>query len=312
MLKPLLIVAAMSAVFCIVAAVFYLAAKSRIKQEKRLDTLRDKPGKTAGELRRAKKEEAADKQPAPRLQKLADELYVGGIALRAGEFVAIWIIAAVGLPVLLLFLGANILVCTATALVGAAAPIAYVKYKRRKKLQKIDRQLVDAIALISNSLRAGLSFQAAMQCIADEMEEPISKEFGRVCREVALGMTLENSFAKLLARTGNKDLELVCNAVLIQRQIGGNLAEVLDNISGTIAERIRMRGEIKALTASGTLSGYIIGALPIFLLIMMMFLNPGYVDMFFTTTIGYLLLGVSAVLETVGFLIVRKIVNIKM
>jgi len=303
-----LIVTAASVVFCLTVIIIYAMTKNRLLERARIKSLTES-GETTRQIEKTKKENPTQRK---RLEKLADELYVAGIALRAEEFILIWILAAAAIPLLFLFFGANPIVCVGVVLVGAAAPIAYVKYKRNHQLGKIDKQLIDAVVIISNSIRAGMSFQSAMQNISEEMEPPISKEFARVCRETKLGMSLEASFDKMIARTGNKDLELICNAVIIQRQIGGNLAEVLENISATIAERIRLRGEIKAMTASGTLSGYIIGALPIVMLLMLMFLNPAYVSTLFSTPAGRVMLVVSAVMETIGFIIVRKIVNIKM
>jgi len=303
-----LIVTAASVVFCLTVIIIYAMTKNRLLERARIKSLTES-GETTRQIEKTKKENPTQRK---RLEKLADELYVAGIALRAEEFILIWILAAAAIPLLFLFFGANPIVCVGLVLVGAAAPIAYVKYKRHNQLGKIDKQLIDAVVIISNSIRAGMSFQSAMQNISEEMEPPISKEFARVCRETKLGMSLEASFDKMIARTGNKDLELICNAVIIQRQIGGNLAEVLENISATIAERIRLRGEIKAMTASGTLSGYIIGALPIVMLLMLMFLNPAYVSTLFSTPAGRVMLVVSAVMETIGFIIVRKIVNIKM
>lgn len=307
LIKYGLIATAASVIFCITVIIVYAMTKNRVRERERIKALT-----SSGEEHRRTKTERKPRTQRKQLERLADELYVAGIALRAEEFILFWIILALALPLLVLFFGANPIICLGLVIVGAAAPIAYVRYKHQKQLSKIDKQLIDAVAIICNSIRAGMSFQAAMQSIAEDMQPPISKEFARVSRETKLGMPLETSFDRMIIRTGNKDLELICNAVIIQRQIGGNLADVLDNISSTIAERIRLRGEIKTLTASGTLSGYIIGALPIFILLILMFINPDYINMFFTTTAGRIMLIISAVMETIGFLIVRKIVNIKM
>ncbi|MEZ4626763.1 MAG: type II secretion system F family protein [Eubacteriales bacterium] len=130
------------------------------------------------------------------------------------------------------------------------------------------------------------------------MEEPISREFMRVYRETQFGMPLETSLARLVQRTQNKDLDLMCSAVIIQRQIGGNLAVILENISSTINQRITLRRRTqRAMTSAGRMSGYIIGALPILIIVLLMFINPGYVDMFFTTRSGRIMLIVSVVLE---------------
>jgi tight adherence protein B len=178
-------------------------------------------------------------------------------------------------------------------------------------MKQFEKQLPDALTIMSNSLRAGFSFQTAVDNIANELPDPISREFRRVSREAHLGMPLEESLNRLVERTGNEDLELIVSAVAIQRQVGGNLAEVLDNISGAIRQRIKLRGEIKTLTASGTISGYIVGLLPVLLMLIMMVINPGHVEMFFKTRIGNILLIVAVVMETTGFIFVRKIINVK-
>ncbi len=247
-----------------------------------------------------------------RLDQIADELYVAGIALRAEEFITIWVLTGAVLPAIALFLGAPMSLSIGLVIVGAAAPIGFVALKRNRRLTQFGKQLSDAVTVICNALRAGQSFQTALKNVGEEMEEPISREFMRVFRETQLGMPLEASLMRLVQRTKNQDLDLMCSAVIIQRQIGGNLAAILENISETINQRIRMRGEVKAMTSAGRLSGYIIGALPIFIIVLLMFINPGYVDMFFTTKSGQIMLMVSAVLETIGFLLVRKIINIKM
>lgn len=302
-------------VVCGVAAffLFYLLAmvqsKPRLEMEKRVGQLFDSNLETPTS-RRSKG--SKEKTHPRRLEQIAEELYVAGVALRAEEFITIWVVLGAVIPTFALFLGAPVSLCIGLAIVGASAPIGFVTLKRNKKLALLDKQLPDAMTVICNALRAGQSFQTAMKNVAEEMEEPVSREFMRVYRETQFGMPLETSLTRLVKRTGNPDLDLMCSAVVIQRQIGGNLAVILENISGTINQRIQLRGEVKTITSAGRLSGYIIGALPILIIVLLMFVNPSYVDMFFTTRSGRIMLLVSAVLEIIGFTIVRKIVNIKM
>ncbi|MEG1547266.1 MAG: type II secretion system F family protein [Clostridia bacterium] len=306
-MRLLIIIPAMCAAFCALSGILYIAKRGRINEQRRLAMLTDGDmGRTRGRRIKSK-----DGVPLRRLERLADELYVAGIALRAEEFISIWVIVSALIPTLALFLGAPATFAVGMVALGAAAPIGIVKFKRNKMLSLFGKQLTDALTIICNALRAGLSFQTAMQTISTEMEEPISKEFGRVYRECQMGMPLETSLNRMVRRTGNQDLELVCSAVIIQRQIGGNLAQIIENISGTINQRIQLRGEIKAMTASGSMSGYIIGALPVLLLVALMLLNPGYVNVFFVTQAGRVMLVISVVLEVIGFTIVKKIINIK-
>lgn len=300
---------------CGIAAffLFYLLAllqsKQRLEMEKRLRSFFDSASES-GISRRVKN--GKERSGLRRLDQIAEELYVAGVALRAEEFITIWVLTSAVIPAVAIFLGAPMSLGIGLVIVGAASPIGFVSIKRNKKLTLFGKQLSDAMTVICNALRAGQSFQTALKNVAEEMEEPISREFMRVYRETQFGMPLETSLQRLVRRTKNKDLDLMCSAVIIQRQIGGNLAMILENITDTINQRIRLRGEIKAMTSAGRLSGYIIGALPVFIIVLLMFVNPGYVDMFFTTKTGRIMMIVSVVLEGIGFALVNKIVNIKM
>lgn len=293
--------------------VFYLIAAARTKNKREMDT-------RVRELFELNANESADKRISRntkrknplRLEQIEDELYVAGVALRAEEFITIWILMGAVIPAIALFLGAATTVCIGLVIVGAALPISWVTIKRNKRLAILGSQLSDALAIICNALRVGQSFQSAMKNVAEEMEEPISREFMRVYRETQYGMPLETSLGRLVSRTKNSDLELMAYAVIIQRQIGGNLALILQNISDTINQRIRLRGEIRTMTSAGRMSGYIIGGLPVVTILLLMFINPGYIDMFFTTSSGRIMLLVSVVLEAIGFAVVNKIVNIKL
>lgn len=293
--------------------VFYLIAAARTKDKRKMDDrVRVLFELNANESADKRNNKTAKRKNPLRLEQIADELYVAGVALRAEEFVTIWILMGAVIPAIALFLGAQTTVCIGLVVVGAAAPITWVTIKRNKRLAILGSQLSDALAVICNALRVGQSFQSAMKNVADEMEEPISREFMRVYRETQYGMPLETSLARLVSRTKNPDLELMSNAVIIQRQIGGNLAVILQNISDTINQRIRLRGEIHTMTSAGRMSGYIIGGLPVVIILLLMFINPGYIDMFFSTSSGRVMLLISIVLETIGFVVVNKIVNIKL
>ena len=302
-------------IVCAIASyfAFYLLAFTRTKDKREMDQrVQNLFGITpeAGLFRRFKKDEV--RSHPRRLEQIADELYVAGVALRPEEFISIWVFTGGIIPAIALFLGAPTSICIGLVVVGAAAPISWVTLKRNKRLSLFGTQLSDALTIICNALRVGQSFQTAMKNVADEMEEPISREFMRVYRETQYGMPLETSLERLIARTKNSDLELVCSAVVIQRQIGGNLAIILENISDTINQRIQLRGEVKTMTSAGRMSGYIVGALPVFIILLLMFINPDYIDIFFTTESGRTMLIVCVVMEIIGFAIVQKIVNIKM
>jgi tight adherence protein B len=183
---------------------------------------------------------------------------------------------------------------------------------KRIRKRKFEKQLGESIVLISNNLRAGFTFQQAIESISKEMSEPIAGEFGHTMWEIKLGASMEEALERMAQRTDSYDLGLLVSAVFIQRKTGGNLADVLENISGTIKERLRIKGEIRSLTASGRISGLIIGMLPVFLTVVLMLVNPTYIMDFFMSTIGFVLMILAVIMEALGFLIIRKIIDIKL
>lgn len=185
---------------------------------------------------------------------------------------------------------------------------------RRKQKQRQDaflKQIVDALTLMCSSLRAGYSFIQAMETVSKEMPPPIGEEFGQAVHEMSLGVTVEESLMAMVERVELDDLELLVTAVLVQRQVGGNLAEVLEKIAYTIRERIRIQGEIRTLTAQGRISGWVIGMLPMGLALMISMVNPQYMSVLITRPIGWVLLGFGLVNQLIGVLLIRKIIQIE-
>jgi len=245
------------------------------------------------------------------LKYLSNELSMAGIPLRADEFLIIWLLLTV-IPAGMIFVVVKeVIVSLAVAICGAVLPMVFVKYGKSKRLGMLDKQLVDALIIIGNCLRSGLTFQQAMASIARDMPEPISKEFDKVLRETKFGVTFEKALTNMMDRLNNKDVMLLVSAVLIQRQVGGNLSEILDNIAGTIKERVGIKEEVKVLTSTGRASGTVIGVLPIAAFLILMLINPKYIETFFHTSIGTTMLIVGAVMEAIGFAVVSKIVNVK-
>ena len=203
------------------------------------------------------------------------------------------------------------IVSLAIAICGAVLPMVFVKYGKSKRLGMLDKQLVDALIIIGNCLRSGLTFQQAMASIARDMPEQISKEFDKVLRETKFGVTFEKALTNMMDRLNNKDVMLLVSAVLIQRQVGGNLSEILDNIAGTIKERVGIKEEVKVLTSTGKASGTVIGLLPVAAFLALMLFNPKYIAAFFQTSQGTTMLIIAAIMEAIGFAIVNKIVNVK-
>ena len=245
------------------------------------------------------------------LEKLENQIYDVGIRMPVQKFLLLWACITVLLPLFPMLAGMSGAIALGLALVCALGPVFYISLRKKKRCSELEGQLIEAISILCNALRAGHSFQGAMNNISAEMNGVVAEEFGRVFRETQHGISMEESLTRMVERTGSSDLGMLCTAINIQREVGGNLAEVLENISGTIQARLSLKAEIKTRTASGRLSGYLIGALPIVLLVAMNMINPEYCSMLFVTKTGHIMLGVGAGMEVIGFLVIMKMVSIK-
>jgi tight adherence protein B len=197
------------------------------------------------------------------------------------------------------------------AFIGFFAPRIFVARVTAQRLVRFENQLPDTLGLWVNALRSGYSVLQSMEAISRDAPEPTSTEFKRVVQEVQLGIDMEDALEHLLNRLDSEDLDLVVTAVNIQREVGGNLAEILDVISHTIRERIKLKGEIRVLTAQGRITGYLISGLPIILALFLYVINPGYMgNLFENQMCGWPLLGCGLSLIGIGFALIQKIVDI--
>ncbi len=190
-------------------------------------------------------------------------------------------------------------------------PIGWLWNKRRVRLKKFAGQLSDALELIARALRAGHSLAAGMHVVAEEMPAPIADEFNRVYEEQNLGIPIEDALRALCERVPNLDLRFFVTSVLVQRQTGGDLAEILDKIGYVIRERYRILGQVKALTAEGRLSGMILIALPFGLFITMLHIKPDYVEQLWTHPLGIKMSVGAIIAQILGAIVIKKIVDIK-
>lgn len=227
------------------------------------------------------------------------------------RFVITSMIAGFGVGVLAFLFSRSLVAMFLTAFVVMTIPFIYVYIRRMRRFRNFVEQLPDALELMVRSLQAGHSFSSALQMVATEMPEPIAREFGKAYEEQNLGLNIKSALENLVERVPIMDLKLCVTAVLIQREIGGNLSEVLRNISHTIRERFRIQGEIRTKSAQARLSGYIVSALPFFLFFWINLVNPGYMKTLYEHPYGYYILGTGIVMQIVGWLIIRKIVDIK-
>jgi tight adherence protein B len=190
-------------------------------------------------------------------------------------------------------------------------PFLWLWNKRRVRLKKFGAQLSDALELVARALRAGHSLSAGMHVVAEEMPSPIADEFGRVFEEQNLGIPIEESMRSMCERVPNLDLRFFVTSVAIQRQTGGDLAEILDKIGYVIRERFRILGQVKALTGEGRLSGVVLIALPFALFAFILNIKPDYVEPLWTTDLGKKMAIMAIIAQILGALVIRKIVNIK-
>lgn len=233
------------------------------------------------------------------------------VLMKPEEFISISLIIACVAAFLGAILSGNILITGALAVLGWYMPLFILNRKIGKRLKSLNNQLGDLLAVLSNAMKAGHSFFQAVDSVAHELKGPAADEFLKLQKEISLGVNTETALENMVNRVGSDDLELMVTAILIQRQIGGNLAEILDNISDTIRQRIRAKGEIRTLTAQGRISGWIISLLPFILAMMVFMINPGQMITLVSNPIGIMMIVLALVMEGIGVIFIRKIINIE-
>ncbi len=239
-----------------------------------------------------------------------EQLQRADLKLRPSEYFMIQVGSAV-LVALIVWLRFHALAGWLLLVLGYLIPGFYVKYRIGQRLKKFNGQLGDTLTLLSNALKAGYSFAQAIDTVAKNAVAPIGDEFGRAVREMNLGGSPDEALGNITKRIASNDFDLVATAYSIHRTVGGNLAEILDNIAYTIRERVRIKGEIQTLTAQARASGTIITALPILLAAFMFFVTPTYFQPMFSSIIGWILIVIGAFMIFIGNLIIRRIVAIE-
>ncbi len=246
------------------------------------------------------------------LEKAELELARGDIPLRPEEYISLRIISVTVLGLVTYIFSFNLLLTFIMVVLTVIIPPLLLKRARNERMNKFNSQLGEGLIIMANSLRAGLSFMQAIDTLKKEMPPPLSIEFGRLLKEINLGVTTDEALDNLINRVASDDLDLVVTSVKIQRQVGGNLAEVLDKIGYTIQQRIKLKRELKTLTAQGRISGVVIGLLPVFIIVVVSLINPTYIMQLFDHPIGYILVFWAVCSELVGFLVIKKIVSIEL
>jgi len=255
---------------------------------------------------------------------LARDIARADLRLKPSEFLAIWGAAIVGLPFLFVLLSLGLpalrspIALLVAAFLGFLLPRFWLGRRKSGRLSAFNKQLPDTITLLANGLRAGSSFLQAVELVVRESRPPVSTEFSRVIREVNLGLPFEQAMENMVRRVRSDDLELMATAINIQHTVGGNLAEILDSIAFTIRERVRIKGEIRTLTAQQRLSGYVVGFLPIALAGFLFVAAPNFMQPMFEKPpellglpLGVVILAFGGFMMFIGFMLIRKIVDIE-
>lgn len=319
----------LSIVFAILAAFFVILIAGYVRKKNEVDIFRRMRRHHFAEITTpAKKSKETFRQTFFRLvknlskplepledtaifSKLDLKLKQAGIKIKSSEFVvAILFLAMVG-GLLIYMITINFSVAVlAMLLIPLGIWFAILILIQRRK-NSFSEQLGDCLITIANALRAGYSFQQAADIIAKEMEPPVSDEFERLTADIKMGIPVETALKVMDKSVDNADFTLVITAVLIQREVGGNLAQVLDSISDTIMERVRMKREINALTAQGKFSAVVLVILPFVVGAFMFMVNPSQIELLFTESAGQIAIVAALIMDIIGFLFIRRIVNIE-
>ncbi len=329
-----IVVAAIAAVAILLIAVGIASAGSGASVSKRLeryasakpDAKKDKPDGLAELIAQSTALASLNKAVEDRDfgANLSRELARADLKLKVSEYLGIWALSTVGTPVVFFILGFLIsslqspIALIGGVILGFVAPRIWLGRRKSGRLSSFNKQLPDTITLVANALRAGSSFLQAIELVVRESRPPISTEFGRVIREVNLGLPFETALENMVRRMKSDDFELMATAISIQHQVGGNLAEILDSIAFTIRERVRIKGEIRSLTAQQRLSGYVVGGLPFGLAAFIYLAAPTFFDPMFDSSVavgglpaGIIILGLGVLMMMIGFTAIQKIVDIE-
>src|SRR5215208_1204338 len=245
--------------------------------------------------------------------RIARELARADLKFKVAEYYALVFMSTVVVGLVAYIIQPNIVSGIIGAVIGFFIPRLYVKRQQTVRLNKFNDQLGDMLNLMVNGLRAGYSTMQAMEAISRELPAPISDEFHRVVQEMQIGITMEKALDNLLRRIPSEDLDFVVTAINVQREVGGNLSEILDTISFTIRERVRIKGEIRVMTAQVRSSGLVLSLIPVFLTLALWFISPEYIGSFFDRGpfCGWLAVGTIIGMILLGYMVMMKIADIE-
>jgi tight adherence protein B len=246
-----------------------------------------------------------------RVSELQKTLEQGNIDVRAGNFIMLCIISALVFALVGFIFGANLIFGWVGALIGFFIPYAYASHRRTKRFQKFEEKFPEAIDTLARAVRAGHAFTTAIEMIANEVSEPVAGEFRQLFEEQKFGLPVRDALLNLTDRIPLVDVKFFVTAVMLQRETGGNLAEILDNLSYVIRERFKILRQVRVHTAQGRLTMVLLMALPPTIVVVMQVLNPGFIQPLFSEFLGHVLIVAGISLQTIGYFVIRKIIRIQ-
>ena len=213
--------------------------------------------------------------------------------------------------VVLMAMGASVPVGLAAGMLGVAVPFLYLRQRRAKRFRRFEEQFPEGLDLISRALRAGHAFATGLKMVADELDEPVGPEFRKTFDEQNFGLPIKDALANLTVRVPLIDVRFFATAVMIQRDTGGNLSEILENLAHVVRERFKILRQVRVYTAHGRLTGYVLLALPAVLAVALSFINPEHMNLLFRERMGQMLLGGALVMQFVGYIWIKQVVKIE-
>jgi len=305
------------AVFAAMSLYDQRKAQARVLRD-RLSTVQKPTGQTMPDMALLR-DEVLSRIPAfdtflrrsERVSVLQKMLAQGNIDARAGNFLMLCAVSALIFAAIAFIAGGNLLFGWAGALLGFFIPYAYASHMRTKRFQKFEEKFPEAIDTLARAVRAGHAFTTALEMIANEVSEPVAGEFRQLYEEQKFGLPVRDALVNLADRIPLVDIKFFVTAVMLQRETGGNLAEILDNLSYVIRERFKILRQVRVHTAQGRLTMVLLMALPPTIVVLMLLLNPGFIRPLFTDPLGHALIVGGITLQTMGYFVIRRIIRIQ-
>ncbi len=247
----------------------------------------------------------------PLTRDLDKKLDHAGLKITTTRFVGVTGGVTLAGFVVILLVAKSFWIALVAAVLVSLAPFAFLSVKIKQRLEKFTEEFPDALTMIARSLRAGHSFTSAIQLVGDEIPDPVGELFKTAYEQQLLGLRITESLSNLNERIESLDLRFFTTAIAINNDVGGNLSEILENLAKTIRERLKIRRQVRVYTAQGRMTGYVLGVLPVFTFVMFNILNPKYESILYKETTGIYVLTLAVILQVIGFLVIRKIIKIR-